>query len=469
MKMLQLFFLLVILTALAGGTLYGNTVIKGEVKNAGNRDIRIRKYQDYLSMTPVQLAKVQPGENGQFTLNFFISQTEYMILSIGFKEAYLFVQPGDTLTLEIDYKTRIEKPQGTLPLKQPLDIKFGKDRDTSIQGRVFEFDSLFSSSFTAEKIKYIIYQRNVKMYDSLKHMLMEQVEKMNNPYLHTYAEYSLLQFEYQIYPQRMRDIGEKYIAGRELQYRHLEYMKSFESFVRSYVPARSKNISPAALADSINKGRGIKALDNLLGKDTIFRNEQLREMASIALLKNCYSNENYKRKAVSDLLGEISEKSKFPRHKQMARNVKLQLQKNTSDRPVKDFAFPEYSGDSIRISDYRGRYLLLNFFQADCLHSRLEMDVMNKLYKEHQNNIYLLSISLDDQYNKYERFVRSSDYPWDIVHFAWQYELVDYFRLRSVPRFMLLNYDGTIYKEYIPALSKGGLEQINRLMEKIRK
>jgi len=61
-----------------------------------------------------------------------------------------------------------------------------------------------------------------------------------------------------------------------------------------------------------------------------------------------------------------------------------------------DFALPSLNGQTVRLSDLRGKAVLLNFWATWCAPCRLEMPTMDKAYQEYKNrDLEVLAVSLD--------------------------------------------------------------------------
>ncbi|MGM0612305.1 MAG: TlpA family protein disulfide reductase [Bacteroidota bacterium] len=461
--------LVLLLTSIGNHLLAENTVIKGEVKNGNNKEIKIIQYADYISMKKNVIASTRINDDGSFHLKFFLPKVDNLKIGIGFKQSSLFVEPGSTTELSINYGKRVERKDGFFPLEQPLDVAIENERDTSVNKMIMKFDSLSGVVLPENRIKMILYQRNYSMYDSLKSELNEWINQNNNRYVKNYADYRLGQLETAIYSSNMRKTGEELLGQRQIKYRHQEYMSFFKKFVSVYLPDKSKEITHADLVNSINKNESYSELDEALGKDTLFRNEQIRELVAITLLEDVYYEKDYIQDHILELLDQLSQKTKFDKHKQIISRLSSKFKKNKTKNGYGQLRFVTENGDSVRFYDYRGRYFLVSFFQSDCFACILEMDVMKKLYDEHKNDVYLLSISLDEDYKAFEKFVRSNDYSWDIAHFGHQYEITEKFDIPTIPRFILFGPDGEIIHRHFPKLSEGGLKKIYRLLDRRRK
>lgn len=67
------------------------------------------------------------------------------------------------------------------------------------------------------------------------------------------------------------------------------------------------------------------------------------------------------------------------------------------DRPAPPFQLQLLGGDTVELADYRGNWLLLNFWATWCLPCRVEMPQMDALVRElGSENFSLLSVSTED-------------------------------------------------------------------------
>lgn len=445
-----------------------NTVIQGVAENIGQREIKLLKYSDYVSRKPEVIASARADQNGNFKLDFFLSTTEYIRLSVGFKEASLFVSPGAKINVHIDYGEKILRQRGSYPLQKPLDFLIKNEPDSSVNRLIFRFDSISGHILPENTMRMILYQRDYGRYDSLKKKIIYAMGNVRNSFVDNYMKYRFAQLETVLYSHNLTSIGERMLADQKILYRHIEYMYFFENYVDMYIPGKSDDITPADIDRGLNQIRpDYEVLDEVLGKDTVFRNEKVRELAALMLLKRSYHNKIYNPHKIINLLDDLRLKTKFNRHKEIAIYLKNQLLQYKRKNKLKDFTFPtsRKNNDSIRFSDFRGRYLLISFYQQSCMDCMLEMDIMQKLYDEHSTDIFLLSVFLDDNFKDFQKFAKNSEYEWNMVYFNHQYDLVKYFNLSTIPRYILVAPDGKIKRKYLPKLGEGGLEIINGLLK----
>jgi peroxiredoxin len=60
-----------------------------------------------------------------------------------------------------------------------------------------------------------------------------------------------------------------------------------------------------------------------------------------------------------------------------------------------DFALPDADGKIFRLSDYRGKYVVVDFIMLTCPHCQVAGKVLQKLYEENSKQLMVISISTD--------------------------------------------------------------------------
>lgn len=85
---------------------------------------------------------------------------------------------------------------------------------------------------------------------------------------------------------------------------------------------------------------------------------------------------------------------------------------------VPDITLPLLTGDSKRLSDYRGHYVVLHFWKSDCESSAASLDELMRLHeviKEHQDQFVIISVALDTDKSAWQAAVESKG----ISHESW--------------------------------------------------
>jgi peroxiredoxin len=159
-------------------------------------------------------------------------------------------------------------------------------------------------------------------------------------------------------------------------------------------------------------------------------------------LKTAYATNGFKRSSIIRILNEAAANGRFKEQREIAKNLVYMLTRYQSGKPAPDFALPDSWGDTIRLSSYRNKIVYLHFFTTWNTSSLEEMQMMRKLYEKYSGNVQFISICCDRQYMKLYHFSRENTYPWPMLHFNNDYDLLESFGVKTYPYFILIDEKG---------------------------
>lgn len=134
-----------------------------------------------------------------------------------------------------------------------------------------------------------------------------------------------------------------------------------------------------------------------------------------------------------------------------------------------DFSLPSLGGQTVRLSDLRGKAVLLNFWATWCAPCRLEMPTMDKAYQEYKSRgLEILAVSLDAGSNSVvKNFMQELklDFP---VLLDPDMEVLRLYRMVGIPASFLIDKQGIVrhrevgYRDWTDPESRRLLEAILR-------
>lgn len=129
------------------------------------------------------------------------------------------------------------------------------------------------------------------------------------------------------------------------------------------------------------------------------------------------------------------------------------------DEPAPAFTLPTLEGhDSLELSDFAGKNVILNFWRSDCTPCREEFEVLAAAYQDRTENTVVIGVSTDSIPQDARDFVHQRDAHWpqaldknlDVAHA---------YRITGLPQTFFIREDGTIAWRVIGRLDHQHIEQ----------
>jgi len=174
-------------------------------------------------------------------------------------------------------------------------------------------------------------------------------------------------------------------------------------------------------------------------------------------LKKNYAGNSYARKA-STLLKRLGGSGAVT----VAATGTLQ-----AGKPALDFEGQTIDGKSLKLSDYRGKVVLLDFWATWCGPCRAELPNVRAVYNNYKDkNFEIISISLDKNADTLKQFVKKEGMNWPQVFDGkgWKNAVAQLYGVRSIPRMYLLDEQGVI--RYEKLRGKSLEDAVKKLVEK---
>jgi len=132
-----------------------------------------------------------------------------------------------------------------------------------------------------------------------------------------------------------------------------------------------------------------------------------------------------------------------------------------------DFALKSSTGENLRLSEYRGEVVMVNFWATWCGPCRQEMPLLDQLYSRYERvGFTLLGVNIDDNSSKAMNMVQELGVSFPVL-FDSRKEVSKLYQVDTMPATVLIDREGTvryIHHGYKPGYENEYLDQIRSLL-----
>ena len=132
-----------------------------------------------------------------------------------------------------------------------------------------------------------------------------------------------------------------------------------------------------------------------------------------------------------------------------------------------DFALKSSTGENLRLSEYRGDVVMLNFWATWCGPCRQEMPLLDELYKRYERvGFNLLGVNIDDDSRRAMRMIEELGVNFPVLFDA-RKEVSKLYEVEAMPVTVLIDREGNVryvHHGYKPGYEDKYLDQIRSLL-----
>ncbi len=128
-----------------------------------------------------------------------------------------------------------------------------------------------------------------------------------------------------------------------------------------------------------------------------------------------------------------------------------------------DFQLKDLQGRSVKLSDFRGKKVMLNFWAPWCPPCKQEMPEMQKFHEAAGNKISILAVNIDPQYNS-ATFIEKMGITFPIL-LDGKDEVNTMYKVMTVPATYFIDEKGVIRDKYLSAMEAETMWEMTEKMK----
>ncbi|MGD0711330.1 MAG: hypothetical protein ABR968_09130, partial [Bacteroidales bacterium] len=300
MKKISLFFLL-LLTFTSFVHAQREVTVKGKATGAEGKTINLFACYDQLTYTLTKVASSNIDTAGKFSFIFKADTTFYAYLKIDFNQAPIYIVPGKTYELSIkcpDCKLPDDKSNPYLKPKD-LDVVISNSDSTELNSLIGRFNADYQTFITKNYTALLKLRKRSKL-DSFRLAINKRYGWVKDNYFNSLVKYNEAYVEEFAQLSGQEKLAKRYICYRPVLYNNTGYMEFFNDFFKEFLTMETQYITKTDLYRTINQLKSYAAFLDTLGKDTILRNEVIRELVAMKGLGELYYTKDFDQSAIME-------------------------------------------------------------------------------------------------------------------------------------------------------------------------
>mgnify|MGYP000871662766 CR=1 FL=1 len=417
------------------------TTIQGNAFYYRGKTIEIRQYLDLFTFKSSVLEKMEIQSDGSFKFQFNVEKTGLFLVKIGRINAHLFIEPGNQYTLVYD------KPEG--------EESYNLAKDIFIMPDIFESDGKLNkhitdieksiNQFLIDNSRYYgrgVSQKIIPKADSLVILLNELYSDTKSEYLKTHLHFRLATLELQTNHGKQK-VYDKYFKNYSPAYNHISFSTAFGFFFEEYLtflnPSSAYRFQ--SIADSAIANTNYDLIYSCMEVDPFLEKRTFRELLIATELYELGAEQKANLNDIISLLDSLIMNAQDDACRLIAANAEQLLTRFSPGALASDFEFADAQGNTYRMSEFKGRYVYIQFFDNFTAETLKEMSLMKILKEGYGTDIAMFSISTKENPARLKSFTKKYDFNWVFGTAQTPGSLLTNYDLRALPAYFYLDKD----------------------------
>lgn len=411
-------------TAIIRGKAVGDKPPKGKVV--------LYQYTDYLTQNMYdRSAKMIESDTFQFMLRHH-KYTEPFMLTHGKHSTKVFIEPGG------EYEVWLGE-QGFVLVKEPTG---------NLNKKIMEYGNSMFNFLNAAKGADAI---SPKAFDDFKMQQYMKYYNEKNDFFNAYYKYDMkikeLFFgatgQYPMNKGAFDKAERNYLTNTKIRLNHPKWGEYF----RTHVEYRNRFCKLQRI-DCCDPLADCKKT-SFFQEARLFENDTLEDLAMIEAISykieaNKGSDLEYLRK-MHLMLDSMAQSGATAPGRFIARQYKEQYDLFGIGSPMPDITLQSIDSENlINVKDFKGKYVLIDFWALWCKPCLKEMQFLSALTDRQSDKLQLISISVDESKERANSFVKDKGYSWLFLYNGEDRDLLNKLLINVYPSYFLFDPNGEL-------------------------
>lgn len=414
-------------------------ILRGNAIDYAGYHLVMQKIINPISMESVSMLTIEVDENGDFNQTVDLYEVSHVSLDMGRYRAYIYLEPGKAYELVLPPFMPRSDADRFNPYFIPEDVVLGiaNKESQGLNQEISQFDQDLFERYNANAVKLFAKGDKVlaeKLILELDSLYPAKVDS----YFQKYKQYAYGELLMLAYRRQKRQVMNRIMSG-DIAMQMPSFIKilntSYKNFFTNYFGTPQGE--PLRLAYA-NKAP-FDSLVSVLKTDTIFTSNELAEVVLLKGLYDAFYSGQYGEEQIIELFKQGSEDGCTKRIRDIASGLykKVTWLRTGSDAP--QFTLYRLDGKERSLSDYKGKFVYLNFMHTDNHSCKKDLQLLHVLSKELKRELTIVTIILDEDPGKAKELIKANGYKWDFLHYNAQPKVILDYNIQALPAYFVID------------------------------
>jgi len=451
-RILIVFLLLTISLSLSA-----QSIILGKAESYSGKTISLLCYTDLLTYTEKKLTSTEIADDGSFELKIHFSHTFTGILRIGEVNAFIYIEPD--IRYQISFPGTGANGSVIIGKINTVQLEFKDEKENELNTLISDFNTLYDY-FLKQNYEAFLMKKAKRKVDTFNIEIHKAYADVKNDYFNNFMDYSLATLELSAL-RSSNQIYSDYLDSKSVLYQNDAYMDFFNQFYSQGFKKLLVEKNDSKIRHIVNVESSYKQLMEVLSVEQYLSDKRIRELFILKGMLENYHNPSLKKKNILYIVRSILKESEYPEHKIIASDIIKKLTMLRVGNTAPKFELFDVDSNIVRLDNFRGKYVYLDFWATWCTPCLKEMKLMPTLIEKYGKHVEFISISIDENPDKMIKFLNkkkyASDYSgkgWTFLHYGNYKNIKADYHINGIPMYYLLNQEGRIIQS--PAYRPSG-------------
>ncbi|MDR0941261.1 MAG: redoxin domain-containing protein [Bacteroidales bacterium] len=422
--------------------------IYGTAPDYANQTITVYAYSDYFTKLEEKLTSFTVDETGHFSASFPCNTVREIFMYLGVYKCFAYAVPGKNMELLLPPRIEKDLADEFNPYFKHEDLSIGvlNDSDGGLNELMLDFTGEYSTF--VENNFQILYQLHEKSYvDTLVYRLDSIFAPYrSNTFFEEYKNYEFTGLRYMVYMRNPMTVTRRYYVNKPILYNNAAYMNLFWQMWRNYLKNNHMKGMGKDIKTAIMYGKSPHMFNEVMEKQVAFRNDTLKELFLLQCLDDCFGMPDvFPPATVKQTLDSLILITHIPEHKHIAQNIWRKRNVLTVGDTITDFHLVDKDSVPFNLESFKEKYVYINYCRSENYACLQDYRVLQEMNKKTKRDLHIVTLSAEKDFDTFRNFVNDNpQYNWEFLYVTDHPEVLQAYRLKAMPSYMLLDPDGNL-------------------------